>query len=172
MGKKEEQTVKKCVLPYHVLIVVVLVLCVFVGIVSAGNGNKELSEEGKSRFAEPNLWVGTGEDIVPGTLHSAELIAKYYRPWLYRGLIIKHDCPDKVYYRVIKGKDSYEGSDAYLIQYFAYWDVQPLPIYHEYDYEPIYIWVKKIPDRPYRVAYDRCDSDPTDLGKHYHQIHT
>jgi biopolymer transport protein ExbD len=41
MGKKEEQAVKKCILPYHVLIVVVLVLCVFVGIVSAGNVNDE-----------------------------------------------------------------------------------------------------------------------------------
>jgi len=39
MGKKEEQAVKKCVLPYHVLIVVVLVLSVFVGIVSAGDVN-------------------------------------------------------------------------------------------------------------------------------------
>jgi hypothetical protein len=38
----------------------------------------EEEEEGKSRFAEPNLWVGTGEDIVPGTSkgHSAELIAE------------------------------------------------------------------------------------------------
>ena len=52
MGKKEEQTVKKCVIPYHVLIVVVLVLCVFVGIVSAGNVNDETKNSLSSTMAK------------------------------------------------------------------------------------------------------------------------
>ena len=186
--KKEIKAVNVLFPVLYTLIVVVSVLILsmaFAGIVSAENETIEatvlpltskekgvdtkLNEEGKSRFAEKGLWVGTGEDIVPGTSkgHSAELIAKYYRPWLYRGTIIKHDCPDKVYYRVIKGKDFYEGFDAYLIQYFAYWHYQELPAPpHKYDYEPIFIYVQNIGDRPYRVAYDRCDS-----GKHYHQIH-
>jgi hypothetical protein len=174
----------------YALIVVVSVLILsmaFAGIVSADNealeatvlpltseekgSDFELSEKGKSRFAEPDLWVGTGEDDVPDTPFSAKEIATGYKPRLYKGRGPLINCPDKVYYRVIKGKDSYEGFDAYLIQYFAYWNVQPLPFYHEYDYEPIYIWVRNIGEKPYRVAYDRCDSDPTDLGKHYHQIH-
>jgi hypothetical protein len=52
MGKNEEQTVKKCVLPYHVLIVVVLVLSVFVGIVSAGNVNDETKNSLSSTMAK------------------------------------------------------------------------------------------------------------------------
>jgi hypothetical protein len=142
---------------------------VFVGIVSAGNVNKELSEEGKSRFAEPNLWVGTGEDIVSGTSKSAKLIAEYYRPRLYLGPL-SDQCPDEVYYRVIKGIDIWAKSDAYLIQYFAYWDVQIAP-YHKYDYEPIFIYVRNIGEKPYRVAYDRCDAFGPHKGKHIHEIH-
>jgi hypothetical protein len=171
----------------YALIVVVSVLILsmaFAGIVSADNEAIEttvlpltseekgldlkLSEEekGKSRFAEPNLWVGTGEYIVPGTSKSAEEIAEFYKPRLYHG---DHQCPDRVYYRVVKGKDHYAGGvDAYLIQYFAYWNYQPFPLYHEYDYEPIFIWVTNIGDRPYRVAYDGCDVEKV---THTHEIH-
>jgi len=172
----------------YALIVVVSVLLLsmaFAGIVSAENEaleatvlpltseekglDSKLSEEGKSRFAEPNLWVGTGEDIVPGTSkgHSAKLIAEYYRPRLYLGPL-SDQCPDGVYYRVVKGKDSYVGFDAYLIQYFAYWHHQSFPE-HVYDFEPIFIYVQNIGDRPYRVAYDRCDI--SDITKHVHEIH-
>ena len=172
----------------YALIVVVSVLILsmaFAGIVSADNEALEatdlpltseekdldlkLSEEetGKSRFADPDLRVYTGEDIVPGTLFSAKEIATGYKPRLYRGRVLLINCPDKVFYRVIKGKDLYAGFDAYLIQYFAYWDLQIAPP-HIYDYEPIFIWVRNIGEKPYRVAYDRCGIDPTDLGNHYH----
>jgi hypothetical protein len=129
----------------YALIVVVLVLILsmaFAGIVSADNEALEatvlpltseekavdlkLSEEetGKSRFADPNLRVYTGGDIVPGTNSlSAEVIADDYKPKLHNTLY----CPDEVYYRVIKGKDFYAGFDAYLIQYFAYWTWQLAP---------------------------------------------
>ncbi len=163
-----------------VVLSVLILSMAFAGIVSAENEAIEatvlpltseekdldlkLNEEGKSRFAESDLWVGTGEDDVPDTLFSAKEIATGYKPRLYRGPLIQ--CPDRVYYRVIKGKDSYVGFDAYLIQYFAYWVYQPPIPEHIFDYEPIFIWVRNIGDRPYRVAYDRCDT-----GKHHHEIH-
>ena len=176
----------------YTLIVVVSVLILsmaFAGIVSAENeaieatvlpltseekglDSKLSEEEGKSRFADPNLIrVYTGNDIVPGTSKSAKEIAEDYKPRLYNRA---DQCPDRVYYRVIKGKDSYVGFDAYLIQYFAYWVYQPPPIppipviEHIFDYEPIFIWVRNIGDRPYRVAYDRCDLETV---LHTHEIH-
>ena len=173
----------------YALIVVVSVLILsmaFAGIVSAENevieatvlpltseekgSDSELREEGKSRFAEEGLWVDTGEVIVPGTSKSAEDIAEYYKPRLYLNSL-SDQCPDEVYYRVVKGIDIWAESYAYLIQYFAYWDNQNTipPFSHEYDYEPIFIWVENIGDRPYRVAYDHCDI--SDITKHHHEIH-
>ena len=188
-GMEKEIKAENVLFPVsYTLIVVVSVLILsmaFAGIVSADNEviettvlpltseekglDSKLSEGGKSRFAEPDLWVGTGEDIVPGTSkgHSAKLIAEYYRPRLYLGPL-SDQCPDEVYYRVIKGKDSYVGFDAYLIQYFAYWNYQSFPE-HVYDFEPIFIYVRNIGEKPYRVAYDRCDI--ADMTKHYHEIH-
>ncbi len=64
-----------------------------------------------SRFAEPYLWVGTGGDSVPGTSKTAYQVAEDYKPWLYNRT---DQCPDKVYYRVVKGYDAYSGFDAYL----------------------------------------------------------
>jgi len=119
-----------------------------------------------SRFAEPYLWVGTGGDSVPGTSKTAYQVAEDYKPWLYNRT---DQCPDKVYYRVVKGYDAYSGFDAYLIQYFPYWDCQVcFPADHEYDYEPIFIWVKNIGDKPYRVAYDRMGAI---IDNHVHEIH-
>ena len=121
---------------------------------------------GRSRFAEPDLWVGTGADPVPGTTETAYDIANDYKPWLYNRT---DRCPDAVYYRVVEGYDPYVGSDAYVIQYFVYWQCQDcFGAWHEYDYEPIFIWVRNIGERPYRVAYDH-------IGKlrdsHVHEIH-
>jgi hypothetical protein len=151
----------------YALIVVVSVLILsmaFAGIVSAENEALEatvlpLTSEEKGC---------TGDDILDPAIPdiSAKEIAEDYAPMLYTKLGLK--CPDEVYYRVIKGKDSYVGFDAYLIQYFAYWDYQYAP-YHKYDYEPIFIYVRNLGDRPYRVAYDRCDTE--DMTKHYHEIH-
>jgi len=62
---------------------------------------------GRSRFAEPALWVGTGADPVPGTTETAYDIANDYKPWLYNRT---DQCPDTVYYRVVKGHDPYAGS--------------------------------------------------------------
>ena len=120
----------------------------------------------RSRFAEPDLWVGTGADPVPGTTETAYDIANDYKPWLYNRT---DQCPDTVYYRVVKGYDPCAGSDAYVILYFAYWRCQDcFGARHEYDYEPIFVWVRNIGERPYRVAYDR-------MGKlrdnHVHEIH-
>jgi hypothetical protein len=129
----------------YALIVVVSVLILsmaFAGIVSAENeafeatvlpltseekgSDSKLREEGKSRFAEEGLWVDTGEVIVPGTSKSAEEIAEYYKPRLY--LNPESDqCPDEVYYRVVKGIDIWAGGYAYLIQYFAYWEKHMSP---------------------------------------------
>jgi len=121
---------------------------------------------GRSRFAEPDLWVGIGTDPVPGASKTAYDIANDYKPWLYNRT---DQCPDAVYYRVVKGYDPYAGFDAYVTQYFVYWQCQDcFGAWHEYDYEPIFIWVRNIGERPYRVAYDR-------MGKlrdsHVHEIH-
>ncbi|MEA1998291.1 MAG: hypothetical protein U9N61_03050 [Euryarchaeota archaeon] len=120
----------------------------------------------RSRFAEPGLWVGTGADPVPGTTETAYDIANDYKPWLCNRT---DQCPDTVYYRVVKGYDPYAGSDACVIQYFAYWRCQDcFGAWHEYDYEPIFIWVRNIGDRPYRVVYDRMGDL---LDSHVHEIH-
>jgi hypothetical protein len=118
-----------------------------------------------SRFAEPDLWVGTGDDPVPGTSKNASHVANDYKPRLY---LNTDQCPNIVYYRVIKGYDPYAGFDAYLIQYFAYWRCQDCPFgNHDYDYEPIFIWVRNIGERPYKVAYDHWGW----WDIHTHEIH-
>ncbi|MHC1600550.1 MAG: hypothetical protein ACXQS5_07015, partial [Candidatus Methanospirareceae archaeon] len=119
----------------------------------------------RSRFAELDLGVGTGSDPVPGTTETAYDISNDYKPWLYNRT---DQCPDTVYYRVVKGYGPYVGSDAYVIQYFAYWSCQDcFGAWHEYDYEPIFIWVRNIGERPYRVAYDYWDA----WNFHAHAIH-
>ena len=120
-----------------------------------------------SRFAEPNLWVGTGADPVPDTSKTAYQVAGDYKPMLYlRGSLVDQ-CPDAVYYRVVAGYDPYAEFDAYLIQYFAYWDCQFCVPGHDYDYEPIFVWVQNMGERPYRVAYDHWDVS----NIHTHEIH-
>ena len=120
-----------------------------------------------SRFAEPDLWVGTGTDHVPGTSRTAHQVAGDYKPMLYLWGSLVDQCPDAVYYRVVKGSDPYAGFDAYLIQYFAHWDCQFCVPGHDYDYEPIFVWVRNIGERPYRVAYDHWDVS----NIHTHEIH-
>jgi Mg-chelatase subunit ChlD len=124
-------------------------------------------ENENSKFAIPDDWVGWGDDTVPETSKTAYEIAEEYKPRLYNRT---DQCPDAVYYRVFKGKDPYIGFDAYLIQYFAYWNCQDCaPVWHEYDCEPIFIWVRNIEDkyRPYRVAYDYWNL----INLHLHEIH-
>ena len=120
-----------------------------------------------SRFCIPGNWVGWGSDPVPGTAYTASRVAEMYEPRLYNSA---DQCHDTIYYRVVKGYDPYAEFDAYLIQYFGYWMCQdPLDPFtsHEHDYEPIFIWVRNIGDRPYRVAYDRWRLD----ALHMHEIH-
>ena len=122
----------------------------------------EIPTNDYSRFAEPDLWVGVGDDPVPGTSKNAYQVANDYKPWLHQR------CPNAVYYRVIKSYDPYSGFDAYLIQYFAYWRCQDCAFaWHEYDCEPIFIWVRNIGEMPYRVAYDHWGG----LDFHTHEIH-
>lgn len=120
-----------------------------------------------SRFCIPGNWAGWGSDPVPGTAYNASRVAEMYEPRLYNRA---DQCPDAIYYRVVEGYDPYAKFDAYLIQYFGYWRCQdPLDPFtsHEHDYEPIFIWVRNIGDRPYRVAYDRWRLD----ALHMHEIH-
>ena len=118
-----------------------------------------------SKFAIPDDWVGTGDGTPVGTTETALKIANDYKPQLY---LNTDQCPNAVYYRVIKGYDPYAGFDAYLIQYFAYWRCQDCAFaWHEYDCEPIFIWVRNIGERPYRVAYDHWGG----LDFHTHEIH-
>ncbi|MEA1895189.1 MAG: hypothetical protein U9N36_08325, partial [Euryarchaeota archaeon] len=66
---------------------------------------------GRSRFVEPDLWVGTGTDPITDTSKTAYDIANDYKPWLYNRT---DQCPDAVYYRVVKGHDPYAEFDAYV----------------------------------------------------------
>jgi len=119
-----------------------------------------------SRFCIPGNWVGWGSDPVPGTAYTAARIAEMYKPRLYNRT---DQCPDTIYYRVVKGHDPYAEFDAYVIQYFVYWNCQyPCWASHDYDYEPIFIWVQYIGDRPYRVAYDYYGGL---IDNHMHAIH-
>ncbi|MEA1998763.1 MAG: hypothetical protein U9N61_05500 [Euryarchaeota archaeon] len=120
-----------------------------------------------SRFCIPGNWVGWGRDPVPGTAYDASRVAGMYKPILYN---CADQCPDAIYYRVVKGYDPYTEFDAYVIQYFGYWRCQDLldPVAsHEHDYEPIFVWVQNIGDRPYRIVYDRW----TVIDWHLHDIH-
>ena len=132
-------------------------------------GGFDYEPDAGSKFTILSNWVGTGDDTPPGATKSALEIANEYKPWLYNRV---DQCPDAVYYRVVKGYDIYAGfDDAYLIQYFTYWRCQDcLFAYHEYDYEPIFIWVRDIGsgEVPYRVAYDYWGG-ATNL--HAHEIH-
>jgi len=130
-------------------------------------GFREIPGNDYSRFAGPGLWVGTGTDSVPGTSKTAKGVANEYKPWLYLWSSILDQCPDAVFYRVVKGYDVYAGFDAFLIQYFAYWECQDCVPGHDHDYEPIFVWVKNIGKRPYRVAYDHWDLS----NCHTHEIH-
>jgi PKD repeat protein len=122
-----------------------------------------------SRFCIPSNWSGWGSDPVPGTGYTALQVAEIYKPKLYNRA---DQCQDAVYYRVVKGYDPYAGFEAYLILYFGYWrcqdPVEPIFAHHEHDYEPIFIWVKNIGEKPYRVAYDYYGG-LTD--NHMHEIH-
>jgi len=120
-----------------------------------------------SRFCIPDNWVGGGSDPVPGTGYNALQVAEIYNPRLCLWSSLVDQCPDAVYYRVVKGYDPYAEFDAYLIQYFVYWDCQFCVPGHDYDYEPIFIWVRNIGERPYRVAYDLHGG----LNLHAHEIH-
>jgi len=121
-----------------------------------------------SRFCIPGNWTGWGSDPVPGTGYTALQVAEMNKPRLYNRA---DQCPDAMYYRVLKGRDPYAGFDAYLIQYFGYWrcqdPVDPITS-HEHDYEPIFIWVRNIGEKPYRVAYDHYGGL---IDNHVHEIH-
>jgi len=123
-----------------------------------------------SKFLIPGYEMYVGSDPVPGTGKTAYQIASDYKPELYKdtgGTFPPNLGPDYGYYRVLKGKDPYTGFDAYLIQYYIYWAYQDCAISHEHDYEPIFIWIQNIGDKPYRIAYDRWHW----LDLHLHEIH-
>jgi hypothetical protein len=119
-----------------------------------------------SKYVIPGYKMYSGTDPVPGTGKNAYKIADDYKPKLY---LDDDECPPNLYYRIIRGYDPYAKFNAYLIMYYAYWRCQnPIEANHEYDYEPIFIWVRNIGEKPYRVAYDRF-KNVWDL--HVHDIH-
>lgn len=124
-----------------------------------------------SKYLMPGYAMYVGSDPVPGTGKTAYRIADDYKPEIYKdtsGTPAPNYSPDAGYYRILKGYDPYTGFDAYLIQYYLYWAYQDcFAKDHKYDYEPIFIWVENIGDKPYRVAYDRWQW----LDIHLHEIH-
>ncbi len=138
--------------------------------------NSDFGINEDSKYTIPGYGSYVGTDTVPGTNgKNAYTIASDYKPELYKempGIIPDPTDPNynisAGYYRVLKGYDPYVGFNAYLIQYIMYWEEQDCSgSSHIYDYEPIFIWVQKIGDKPYRIAYDRWT--PTTI--HIYDIH-
>jgi len=138
-----------------------------VGIQSSNYGNDY------SRFLVPGIEVFTGNDIVNG--RTAQQWAEKYKPFL----IYDVDCPDytclscsetsdiNFYYRVLKSHDPFAGFESVAILYYGYWDYQPCPS-HNYDYEPIWVWISDYGSEPYRVVFDDWDPNDGDLSGLFH----
>lgn len=93
--------------------------------------------EDSSRYLHPKYKV-----------YFSEKVAKIYTP-----IIFLHECtsgePEGVYYRIIGNPNTNE----FCIQYYYYWLEQKcLFASHNYDYEPIFIYVKKDDPKPYRIV--------------------
>lgn len=76
-----------------------------------------------------------------------EKIAKTYKPIVFSHLCLSGD-PAAVYYRIVI-KDS---AQEMCIQYFFYWDEQKCIPSHRYDYEPIFVYLKKNKPDPYLIV--------------------
>jgi hypothetical protein len=71
-----------------------------------------------------------------------------YLPIVYSGVCMSGD-PEAVYYRILQKVEKNE----YCIQYFYYWKYQNCwPESHNYDYEPIFIYLKSDDSSPYLIV--------------------
>lgn len=127
-----------------------------------------------SRYLIPGYEMYIGNEYVRDTGYTAREIAEMYKPKFYYGSSGGPTwegykwAPDYVYYRVLYGYDPYINDYTYLIIYYGYWFKQCcFPKDHFNDYEPIFVWVKRIGEKPYRIAYDRWQI----WHIHFHQVH-
>ena len=145
INRVEKKSISSSVYPNHL-----------VSIQSSSYGNEY------SKFLVPDIEAFTGNDIVNG--HRAQEWAEKYKPFL----IYDVDTPDYLclscsetsnisfYYRVLKGEDPFTGYESIAILYYGYWDYQPCPC-HNYDYEPIWVWVSEYESPPYKIVFDDWD---------------
>lgn len=82
-------------------------------------------------------------------------LARQYEPIIYSSECMSGD-PEAVYYRILQNQDGDDDSKEgdLCIQYFYYWKYQQcMMTSHGYDYEPIFIYLKKSEDpNPYRIV--------------------
>ena len=98
------------------------------------------------------------------TYDGSWLISYVYFPKVYyfelgNTPLIKH-----VYEQVYYGYDESIGANAYIIYYMFYWDYEwefLLTLGHNYDYEPLLMYVQEIGQEPYRIVY-RNKGSPTE----------
>jgi hypothetical protein len=75
-------------------------------------------------------------------------LARQYEPIVYAGVCMSGD-PEAVYYRILQNDKKSE----FCIQYFYYWKYQSCwPESHNYDYEPIFIYLKPEDPNPYLIV--------------------
>jgi hypothetical protein len=81
-------------------------------------------------------------------------LARQYEPIIYSGECMSGD-PEAVYYRILQNHHGIDQKEGELcIQYFYYWNYQScMMTSHAYDYEPIFIYLKKSEDlSPYLIV--------------------
>ncbi|HIK00635.1 TPA: hypothetical protein H1016_03785, partial [archaeon] len=111
----------------------------------------------ESRFLIPGYEMYLENEIIPGSGKTAAQIAEMYKPYFVK--VSDANFPNEVRYRIIRGYDPYAGiSNSILIQYIPYFNKQNgLLVDHCNDYEPIFVWVQNIGERPYKISFDQLE---------------
>ena len=92
------------------------------------------------------------------------LISSVYFPKVYYFELGNTPLIQHVYEQVYYGYDESIGANAYIIYYMFYWDYEwefLLTLGHNYDYEPLLMYVQEIGQEPYRIVY-RNKGSPTE----------
>jgi hypothetical protein len=107
------------------------------------------TSEVKDWLKDGNLSISSSKYVLPeNEIYFADTFAASYRPIVY-----SHEClsgdPEGSYYRIVGRK---KGTDL-CIQYYFYWTYQECMMSsHKYDYEPVFIFLKKNDSHPYLVV--------------------
>ncbi|MBY8998475.1 MAG: hypothetical protein KGD60_12155 [Candidatus Thorarchaeota archaeon] len=95
-------------------------------------------------------------DNFPVQTDGSWLISAVYFPKVYYFELGNTPLIKEVYQQVYYGYDPSIGANAYLIYYMFYWGYEwefLLTLGHNYDYEPLLMYVQEIGQEPYRIVY-------------------